>query len=164
MTNKLLTLRNKMKSEKPEFERQDSNKYPQFEGQWRRPRGIHSKLRKNLKGHKARPEIGYSSPSQVKGLSRNGLMHVIVNNIKELNRLDARHEIIISGAIGLKNRLSLLNKIKEKNLNVLNIKNVDEFLNKAKEEFERKIKERKSNKDKRTKVKEEKEKKKSDDK
>jgi len=159
MAGSLLKLRNEAKSKKPEFERQDSNKYFGFKGTWRRPRGIHSKLRKNLRGHKAKPEIGYASPRSVKGLTHNGLKPIVVNNIKQLESLTKENSVILANSLGLKNRLILLNKIKEKGLIVFNYKDVDAFTNKAKEKFESKKKEKKSKQTKKEKVKQEAEKK-----
>ena len=153
--NKLLEARNKAKAKKPKFERQDTNIFKQFRGQYRKPKGMHSKMRRGLRGHKRTPAVGYSSPRAVKGLTRQGIRPVVVVNMAELLQIKKDEGVILSSTLGLKKRLVLLEKIKELKLSVLNIKNVDEYVNKAKEIFENKKKEHKGKKEERKKHKEE---------
>ena len=46
----LLELRRAMKRKKPDFIRQDSHKKAGLGAKWRKPKGIHSKMRKKHKG------------------------------------------------------------------------------------------------------------------
>ena len=82
-----LQARKRMKTKKPKFERQDSNRYDSFKGKWRRPKGIHSKMRKSFRGHRYTPLVGYGSIRDVRGLTRNGLKPMLVSNVKDLARL-----------------------------------------------------------------------------
>jgi len=157
--NKLLEIRNKSKAKKPEFERQDSNIFKQFRGIYRKPKGIHSKMRKGFKGHKVLPTIGYGSPRSINGLTRQGLKPITITNINDVKKIKQGEIIVLSRTLGLKKRIVILQKIKEMKLSVLNIKNIDEFLNKAKENFEGKKKEHKGKQEQRKKAKEEAEKK-----
>lgn len=135
----LLTTRNKMKSKKPDFERQDVNIFKQFRGQWRKPKGIHSKLRRGFRGHKNIPSIGFSSPCEVKGLTRKGLLPFVVANVKDLEKVDTKiNAIIIAHSVGMKKRVEILNKAKEKKIDVLGVKDVDKFLNEVKQKLESK--------------------------
>ena len=53
-----------------------------------------------------------------------------VYNEKDLNKVDNEKEgIIVSGSVGLKNKIPLLKKAKEKGIKVLNL-NVDDYLKK----------------------------------
>lgn len=148
----LLSTRNKMKAKKPLFQRQDVNIFKQFRGQWRRPKGIHSKLRRGFKGHGGIPSIGYSSPTKVKGLTRSGLVPFVVANVNDVEKVDAKvNVVVIAHSVGNKKRVAILNKIKEKQLHVLGMKDVDSFLNKVNVNIQSKKKEsekRKQNKNK----------------
>ncbi len=157
--NKLLETRNKAKAKKPVFERQDSNIFKQFKGTYRKPKGIHSKMRRGYKGHRVIPTIGYSSPRSVRGLTKEGLKPVVVVNLNELLKIQNGEGVIISRKLGLKKKLVFLQKAQELKLQILNIKNVDEFLKKSKEKFESKKEEHKGKQEERKKTKQEAEKK-----
>ena len=153
-----LTLRNKMKAKKPSFSRQDSNKYKQFENKWRRPKGMHSKLRKGFRGHITRPSIGYSSPNKTKGLNKEGFIFVLVRSLKQADNLTNKNIAIISESLSMKNKILVLEKLKTMNIKVQNVHNADEFLNNLKTKFENLHKENKTKKDKRVIKKQEKKK------
>lgn len=131
----LLGVRKGMKDKKPEFERQDSNIFKQFRGTWRRPKGIHSKLRRGFKGHKASPSIGYAGPNLVKGLTKTGLVPVVISNPKEVDKLSQDYAIIVSHGVGTKKRLQILTKAKDKKIKVVGVKDIDAFVNKVNEQF-----------------------------
>ena|SRR3989338_1716268 len=135
-SNSLVT-RNKMKSKKPLFQRQDANIFRQFRGQWRKPKGIHSKLRRGFRGHGGIPSIGYSSPKDVKGILRKGLYPFVVHNVNDLLKLDPKlNVVVIAHGVGVKKRTEILNKVKEMKLPILGIKDVDLFLNKINEKLQ----------------------------
>ena len=131
----LLITRNKMKAKKPKFERQDVNIFRQFRGTWRKPKGIHSKLRRGFKGHKASPSIGYSGPKSVKGLTRDGLLPVLVSNIKELDKINQDCAVVIGHCVGTKKRLQILNKAKEKKIRILGVKDIDALVTQLGDKF-----------------------------
>ena len=87
-TERLLEIRRRIKSRKPEFIRQDYHKKPGLKRKWRKPKGLHSKLRLNKRGKYKKVSKGYRSPWQVRGLHKTGLEERIVNNIKQLDGLD----------------------------------------------------------------------------
>lgn len=131
--DKLLTARNLMKKKKPSFKRQDANKYKQFRDSWRRPRGIHSKLKTGFKGHNAVPSIGWGSPRAVKGLTRKGLELVVINNVNELQKLSGKNLAVISRRVGIRKRLEIVKAAKEKKINISGIKDLDSYINKIME-------------------------------
>ena len=117
----LLELKKQMKAKKPEFLRQDYHKKKRLALVWRRPKGIDSKLRKNLKGHGFIVQAGYRGPKAVRGMLDNGLMPALVRNVQELNSLDNKtHIMIIAGSVGLKAKLQLLQLAEKKGLKVAN--------------------------------------------
>ncbi|MBW2983695.1 50S ribosomal protein L32e [Candidatus Woesearchaeota archaeon] len=148
----LLELRKQIKGKKPKFVRQDLKK-KRVSKNWRRPRGIDSKLRLKLKGHAKKVSIGYGSPKKVKGLHKSGLKVVFVSSPADLDGINKEKEgAIIKGSVGLRKKVELVNKAKEKGIKILNLKDPDQFLKcvvelmKKKKEEKRKIAEKKEKK------------------
>ena len=136
--NTLLELRSRIKNKKPEFIRQDNPKRPKLSYKWRKPKGIHSKIRHHFKGRRKMPSPGYKSPIEVKGLHATGLKMVRVFSAEALNTIKKGEGIIISKNVGAKKRLEILRKAKEMNVRVLNlnaeeaIKKIEDYINSKK--------------------------------
>ncbi len=139
----LLELREKIKDNKPEFIRQEYPARKKLEKTWRKPKGIHSKMRKKKLGKKKQPGVGYKSPRLVRGLSREGLVPIIIHTLNDLAKVTKNHILIIGRTIGSKKRIELLKKIKEKGFKVQNVKNIDEKIKSLVQKFEDKIREKK---------------------
>ena len=128
--NTLLELRSKIKDKKPEFIRQDSPKRMKVGFKWRKPKGIHSKIRHHFKGRRKMPSPGFKSPLKVRGLHASGLKIVNVSSVNEVQKIKKNTEgIILSKSVGAKKRLEILKKAKELNITILNL-NVDEHIKK----------------------------------
>jgi len=140
--SELLKLKEKMKEEKPVFTRQEYPARKNLELKWRKPKGIHSKMRKKHKGKKVQPSVGYSLPKRVRGLSRDGLKFFLVKSLGDLNNATAENLIILSKLIGMKKRIELLKKIKERGLKILNIKDIEKEIEKLNISFEKRKKEK----------------------
>ena len=146
-TEKLLEIRRKIKARKPEFIRQDYHKKPGLKRKWRKPKGLHSKLRLNKRGKFKKVSKGYRSPREVRGLHKTGLEERRINNIKQLDALDhKKHGVIISSTTGKKNRIGILKKSKELGFNVLNIRNPEDYIKNAEQEMAAKKKPKKEEK------------------
>ena len=138
--NNLLEIRKRIKSKKPRFIRQDFHKKSGLKKKWRRPKGLHSKLRLNIKGKRRYVSSGYRSPKKVRGLHKSGLQEKKISSVKDLSELDSKkHDIIISSALGNKKRIVILKKGKESDFKILNIRDPDDFIKK----IEKKISEKK---------------------
>ncbi|MBS3167834.1 hypothetical protein J4216_01785 [Candidatus Woesearchaeota archaeon] len=124
----LLDLRKKIKDKTPPFERQEANKIKQFRGKWRKPKGIQSKLRRGFRGHRNIPSIGYAGPNLVKGLTKHGLMPILVSNINDLSKVVENCCVIISSGVGIKKRLLILDKAKSLGLKVLGVKDIEAYV------------------------------------
>jgi large subunit ribosomal protein L32e len=123
-----LEARNVLKKRKPFFIRQEGHKKKKLGLKWRRPKGMHSKLRRMLRGNRARVEPGWGSPATVKGLSKEGLKKVVVGNVAQLAKIDASKEgAVISSTVGMRKKVELLKKAKELGVKVLNA-NIDNYL------------------------------------
>ncbi|HIP66565.1 MAG TPA: 50S ribosomal protein L32e [Candidatus Nanopusillus sp.] len=122
----LLRLRKKIKRKKPNHFRPHWWTRPSLKrkkNSWRRPHGIHNKIRRRLKGRPAMVETGYGSPKKVRGLLPNGRKPVIIHNIKELERVDKEKEAaIIASAVGKRKRLEIIRKARELEIEIWNIR------------------------------------------
>jgi len=120
----LLRIRRKIKREKPDYLRpywwtkiRLKNKI----NSWRRPRGIHNKMRKRKKGRPPLVEVGYGSPREVKGLLSNGKRPVIIHNVEELERIDKEKEIaVIASTVGKRKRLEIIKRAQELGIEIYN--------------------------------------------
>jgi large subunit ribosomal protein L32e len=121
--NRLLRVRKKQKARKPEFLRSLWWKFPKFKNdpKWRRPKGIDNPMRLKLKGYPPLAEIGYGSPSAVRGLHPTGLIPVVVGSPKEVEKLDPKkHIIYISSRVGLRKRIEILRAAERIGIKVAN--------------------------------------------
>ncbi len=133
---KLLTLRKEMNKRKPSFVITESHKYPNIKEKWRFPRGRHSKTRQMHCGRPPLPNIGYSAPKAVRGLSPEGLEIVLIGNIQQLSSINPiKQVVVVSSKIGTKKKLELLSLIQEKKITVLNIKDLNKKVEEIKSEF-----------------------------
>lgn len=121
--NALLELRNRMKESKPDFIRQDYQRRKRLgrKLKWRKPKGIHSKIRHHFKGRRKMPSPGYKSPKKVKQLHASGSKMISIFSADDVAKIKKESEcIIIPKTIGMKKRLEILRKAKELNVAVLN--------------------------------------------
>ncbi|MEX2703093.1 MAG: 50S ribosomal protein L32e [Candidatus Baldrarchaeota archaeon] len=121
LKEKLLELRKKIKSKKPDFVRYESWRYKRVKPNWRKPKGIDSKVREKRKGWIKMPDIGYRSPKVVRGLHPSGFEEVLVYRPEDLEKLDpTKHAVRIAHTVGTRKRLTILEKAEELELVVLN--------------------------------------------
>jgi large subunit ribosomal protein L32e len=135
--SELLQVRNDMKARKPRFIRQDNFRRMRIKNQdkWRKPKGIHSKIRHAKKGFRKSPSPGYKSPAAVKGLHSTGLKMVHVSTLEQLAKVNKSSEgIIVSGTLGMQKKLELLKKAIEMKVEVLNF-NAPGMVKKIEESF-----------------------------
>src|SRR3989344_5061677 len=90
---------------KPKFKRRQFM-LKKLKNKWRKPKGLHNKLRLRKGGKGKVVKIGY-------GKKKKGIEIAIINNIKEL--INAKKDIIISSSVGLKKKVEILEKAKELN-------------------------------------------------
>lgn len=156
MMEELLELRKKLKKKKPDFIRQQGRFLKKIEKKWRKPKGIHSKMRRRLKGHGKMPSIGYGAAKKIRYLHPSGFKQILVRNLDDLKKIDAKSEAaLIAKTVGLRKKIKLLKKIKELKIKVLNVKDIDTFLKTAEEKFKTKKEEAKEKIEKKKKAKEE---------
>ena len=120
----LLRIRRKIKREKPDYLRPywwTKIRLKNRMDSWRRPRGIHNKMRKRKKGRPPLVEVGYGSPKKVRGLLSNGKRPVIVHNVEELEKIDKEKEIaVIASTVGKRKRLEIIKRAQELGIEIYN--------------------------------------------
>jgi large subunit ribosomal protein L32e len=122
VNQKLLAIRKAAKKRKPTFLRQDAHKKVRIPNNWRKPKGVHSKMRHKKKGYRVWVGKGFRSPVEVRGLSAQGLLPIIVANVKGLGTIDAKSQgIIIAGSVGQKKRVEIVKKANELGITLLNV-------------------------------------------
>ena len=109
------------KRKKPKFKRWMSQSYKRVKSSWRKPRGLHSKIRIREKSKIRMPSIGWRALKAKRGLHPSGFKEVLVHNLKELEKIDPKKEAVkIFHAVGKKKREEILKKAKELKIKVLN--------------------------------------------
>ncbi|MBD3164889.1 50S ribosomal protein L32e [Candidatus Woesearchaeota archaeon] len=128
----LLSKRKEIKKKKPDFIMQDAHKKARLKKKWRKPRGIDSKIRLNLKGYRKSVEPGYGSPKEVRHLHNSGLEPLIVYGMGDIKNIDKEKQgIVLSKKLGNKKRIEMVKKAKELSIRVLNIKDSDAYIKKV---------------------------------
>ncbi len=139
----MLELRRRIKRRKPHFRTHDSHKRKEIKPNWRRPRGLHSKTRMRMKGYQKTVRTGYGSPSSVRGLTRAGLMPVVVHNLAGLSGLDKiKHGVVISASVGNRTRMAIIKGAVEQGFKVINFGEPLKKLESINNEFEQRKKKR----------------------
>ncbi|MEM1994258.1 MAG: 50S ribosomal protein L32e [Nitrososphaerales archaeon] len=117
----MLTLRKQLSSKRPKFVRQESWRYNRLKPSWRKPKGIDSKMRLQVKGWPKIVKIGYRGPAAVRGLHPSGYRDILIYNPSDLESLNPETDAArIASTVGAKKRLEIMAKAKEMGIKVLN--------------------------------------------
>jgi large subunit ribosomal protein L32e len=111
----------------------DSHKKSSLKKRWRRPKGLHNKVRLGKKGYRKKLQKGYGSPKQVKGLHPTGLKPKLVSRVEELKQVEKDEGVIIAAGIGNKRRIEIVNQALKDNIKILNL-DPEAFLKKVESE------------------------------
>jgi len=113
--------RQRIKNKKPKFRRQESWRYKRVKENWRKARGIDSKMRRKVKGWPRSPSVGYRGPKNARYLHPSGFVEVLVHNVDELEKIDPKTQAIrIAHTVGAKKRIEISNRAEGKGARVLN--------------------------------------------
>lgn len=127
----LIDIKNKMKKKKPRFLRTDGHKLhlPQT---WRKPRGMHNKMRIGKKGHGVKVDSGYRSPKEVRYMHFSNLNQIMIYNFNDIKKLNPKTDAaIIASSIGAKKKIIILEECMKLNIKVLNITDPKKFVEEA---------------------------------
>ena len=120
-TKMLLKVRERQKRKRPAFRRQEWFRYKKLGKSWRKPRGLHSKMRKGLKYRPKMVSVGYRSPRKARGLHPSGFRDVLIHNVKELEVLDPKTQAArIGHSVGSRKRVEIEARADEIGIRILN--------------------------------------------
>ena len=106
---------------KTRFKRQESWRLKRVKENWRRPRGVTSRMRKEKSGWPQLVKVGHGSPSNLRGRHPRGLVERLVHNESDLEGLNSKQHIVrLSASLGERRRLILLARIKSLNIHIAN--------------------------------------------
>ena len=118
-----LQVRKQIKKRTPTFLREEWFRYKRIPKNWRRPDGITSKMRKNLKYRPSKVRIGFRGPREVRGLHPSGFEEVMIYNVADLKNINPEKQAArIGGTVGTKKRLEIAKKAEELEIRILNMR------------------------------------------
>lgn len=121
VTERALAVRQRHKSKKPKFRRQESWRYKRVSEVWRKPDGVDSKMRKKVRGWPKSAEIGYRGPRVARGLHPSGYVEVLVRTVDDLGKVDPKTQAIrIAHTVGMKKRAEISIRAGERGVHILN--------------------------------------------
>ncbi|MDY6779502.1 MAG: 50S ribosomal protein L32e [Halobacteria archaeon] len=114
-------LKKRNSASKPDFKRQDYHKKKRVPESWHRPRGSHSRQRKEKKSRGANAGVGHRTQTEVRGLHPSGFEEVLVHRPDDLDDVDPDTEAVrIGGSVGGRKRERIEEKALEEEIRVLN--------------------------------------------
>lgn len=114
-------LRNALKAKKPHFRNHNSHKIKRATNAYRRPKGLQNKMRLNHKSYSRQVSIGFRSPVEARGMTRDGLWPVVVANVKQLAELEAgKHGVVLASGLGMRKRAAIAQEAAKLKLTVIN--------------------------------------------
>ena len=117
----LLRARKKVSETRPRFVRQESWRYIRLAENWRKPKGIDNKMRKQVSGVPPIVKVGYRGPKKARGLHPSGYRDRLVNNVRDLEKLDPKSEAArIGHTVGRRKRIDIISKASSLGIKVLN--------------------------------------------
>ena len=121
INDELLRARKKVSATRPKFVRQESWRYIRLAENWRKPKGIDNKMRKQVSGVPPLVKVGYRGPKKARGLHPSGYNDRLIHNIKDLEKLDPKVDAArIGHSVGRRKRIDIVNKANALGIKVLN--------------------------------------------
>ena len=106
---------------RPAFVRQESWRYVRIHPEWRKPKGVDSKMRRQDKGWPPLVRVGYRGPAEARGLHPSGHFEILVHRVADLEgAVPGRDVARIGRTVGAKKRASILDRATELGIRVVN--------------------------------------------
>lgn len=143
---KLMELKIVKLKKNPHFVPRKSGLIKRISTSWRKPMGIHNKIRKCKRGKGALVRIGYSTPRLLKGLTRDLKKPVFVSTKKDLDNLSLDNVVVFPSSMGNKKKIELAKIAKSKNIDLFGFKNHDDVIKSIEDDMTARRKLRKNKK------------------
>ena len=136
-SQKALSKRNAANRKRPAFKRQNWFRYKRLGAAWRKPRGMHSKMRMRRKYRPPVVSTGYRGPVAARGLHPSGFAEVLVHRPEELEALDGKLEAArVAATVGDRKREAIEARAAELDIRVLNSRGYEDENNDTEEDEE----------------------------
>ena len=124
MTNvKPIVKKPKVHKKRSKFFRWQSDNFMRVGPSWRRPRGIDSCFRKQYKGTRAMPTVGYGTDKKTRNILPNGFKKFRVYNVKEVDLLLMHNRRLcaeIARTVSAKSRRAIVERCEQLNVKCIN--------------------------------------------
>ncbi len=130
-----MDLRREKKRKTPHFRRQEWFRYKKLDDNWRKPRGIQSKARRNMHNRPKVVSTGFGGPKIAKGRHPSGFEEVMVYRPLDLEGVDPKRQAVrIGHSVGYLKRMYIAIQADEMDIRILNFNRQvhDELLAEAK--------------------------------
>ena len=126
-TSDALKFRASQKKQQPAFRRQEWYRYRRLaRSSWRKPKGMHSSMRRNRKYRPPMARVGYRKIASARDLHPSGFQEVLVHKTSDLEGLDPERQAIRIGAsVGNRKRLNIHDRANALGLRVLNRRRIE---------------------------------------
>lgn len=126
----LLRARKKVSTTRPKFVRQESWRYNRLAENWRKPKGVDNKMRKQVSGVPPLVKVGYRGPKSARGLHPSGYRDRLIHNIRDLEKLDPKIDAArIGHTVGRRKRIDIVSRANALGVKVLNRGNAAQVTN-----------------------------------
>ena len=117
----LVAKRKEVSENRPAFVRQESWRYVRIHPEWRKPKGVDNKVRRQDKGWPALVRVGYRGPTEARGLHPSGHFEILVHRVSDLDgAVPGRDVARIGRTVGAKKREAILERATELGIRVVN--------------------------------------------
>jgi large subunit ribosomal protein L32e len=116
----LLAVKRQLRRTRPVFKRHGAHRKAELSDRWKKPRGLHNKLKDNKRGCGPVVSDGYRTPEAVRGHHVSGLAIVHVATVDALAGLDAATQGIVIARVGGKRQLEIMAAATKAGIRVLN--------------------------------------------
>jgi large subunit ribosomal protein L32e len=117
----LVAQRAQVSETRPRFIRQESWRYVRIHPEWRKPKGVDNKVRRQDKGWPSLVRVGYRGPADARGLHPSGHYESIVHRPADLEGLVPGRDVArIGRTVGAKKRNMILERATELGIRVVN--------------------------------------------
>lgn len=126
----LLRARKKVSATRPKFVRQESWRYIRLAENWRKPKGVDNKMRKQVSGVPPLVKVGYRGPKRARGLHPSGYRDRLIHNIRDLEKLYPKIDAArIGHSVGRRKRIDIVSRANALGVKVLNRGNAAQVSN-----------------------------------